>query len=254
MRMETSMGKQAVTIDTATPRTFTFDCAKHGALYGEDFIAVSRDQAEAMAVASINANWRETYTSWEDMVAGMDGCGLTEHPAVMAERLPLATVTLYRRLADGLSDMVEERRLSEADIPDDYAWLTKQLEAIAGADPGEADPPAHMCALNGHPRSDEVIVKQANGLAQRILREVHGYDFRDTFAVYSAADPRARKAWAAAVIAFEELQATPVTEALDNWMDDEEPATSSSGNPSVAYFPDRTKVIAACASTGEPSQ
>lgn len=44
-------------------------------------------------------------------------------------------MTLYRKLADGLSDMVEGSRLSEADIPDDYQWLVETLAAIAGADP-----------------------------------------------------------------------------------------------------------------------
>ena len=33
----------------------------------------------------------------------------------------------YSKLHDGLSDMVEEGRLSEAEIPDDYQWLVEQL-------------------------------------------------------------------------------------------------------------------------------
>lgn len=33
----------------------------------------------------------------------------------------------YGKLHDGLSDMIEEGRLTEADIPDDYQWLVETL-------------------------------------------------------------------------------------------------------------------------------
>lgn len=33
----------------------------------------------------------------------------------------------YGRLHDGLSDMIESGRLTEADIPDDYQWLVETL-------------------------------------------------------------------------------------------------------------------------------
>lgn len=33
----------------------------------------------------------------------------------------------YERLHDGLSDMIESGRLTEADIPDDYEWLVQML-------------------------------------------------------------------------------------------------------------------------------
>jgi hypothetical protein len=77
--------------------------------------------------------------------------------AEMAEPLPLATMQLYRRLADGLSDMVEGGRLTAADCPDDYAWLTNQLAAIAAADPGDAVLPPHMRG------SDEDLREAAEG-------------------------------------------------------------------------------------------
>jgi hypothetical protein len=41
----------------------------------------------------------------------------------------------YRKLADGLSDMIEEGRLTESAIPDDYQWLVAALVEIAGLDP-----------------------------------------------------------------------------------------------------------------------
>jgi len=72
--------------------------------------------------------------------------GLTMNPEQMADQLPLDTITLYRRLADGLSDMIEGDRLTESAIPDDYRWLADQLAAIAAADPGDTELPAHMRA------------------------------------------------------------------------------------------------------------
>lgn len=56
-------------------------------------------------------------------------------------------VRLYRRLADGLSDMVESGRLSADNIPDDYLWLADHLAKIAGADPGEEELPPHMLRI-----------------------------------------------------------------------------------------------------------
>jgi hypothetical protein len=47
-----------------------------------------------------------------------------------------AKLELYRKLADGLSDMVESSRLDTDKIPDDYDWLVNLLAKIAGADPG----------------------------------------------------------------------------------------------------------------------
>lgn len=41
----------------------------------------------------------------------------------------------YRRLQDGLSEMVEHDRLKEEDIPDDYRWLVETLATIASLDP-----------------------------------------------------------------------------------------------------------------------
>ena len=40
--------------------------------------------------------------------------------------------TRYEKLHDGLSDMIESGRLTEADIPDDYAWLVRTLAGDDG--------------------------------------------------------------------------------------------------------------------------
>ena len=44
-------------------------------------------------------------------------------------------LNVYRGLADGLSDMVEGGRLTEASVPDDYSWLVTTLARIAILDP-----------------------------------------------------------------------------------------------------------------------
>jgi predicted protein tyrosine phosphatase len=41
----------------------------------------------------------------------------------------------YRQLHDGLSEMVENGRITENDIPDDYQWLVSLLIEIAALDP-----------------------------------------------------------------------------------------------------------------------
>ena len=43
-------------------------------------------------------------------------------------------ITRYRKLADGLSDMVEEGRMSSLKAAD-YQWIVNRLIGIAGADP-----------------------------------------------------------------------------------------------------------------------
>ena len=47
------------------------------------------------------------------------------------------TVNRYERLHDGLSDMIEDGRLTEADIPDDYQWLVETLVACNVRDTGK---------------------------------------------------------------------------------------------------------------------
>lgn len=44
---------------------------------------------------------------------------------------PAAALELYAKLHDGLSDMIEDGRLTESDIPDDYRWLVDSLEELA---------------------------------------------------------------------------------------------------------------------------
>jgi len=49
-----------------------------------------------------------------------------QNPAALRTRLDA-----YHCLHDGLSDMIENGRLTESDIPDDYKWLVESLAALA---------------------------------------------------------------------------------------------------------------------------
>jgi hypothetical protein len=51
---------------------------------------------------------------------------------VLTDHQKNVLLAAYGKLHDGLSEMIEEGRLREADIPDDYQWLVKQLTHIAG--------------------------------------------------------------------------------------------------------------------------
>ena len=52
-----------------------------------------------------------------------------------------STLALYRQLSDGLSDAIEDERLTENDIPEDYEWLVVLLTKIAAADPAKPGSP-----------------------------------------------------------------------------------------------------------------
>ena len=48
-------------------------------------------------------------------------------------------MTLYEQLHDGLSDMVESGRLSEASVPEDYRWLVETLAKASGDRPEQPE-------------------------------------------------------------------------------------------------------------------
>lgn len=123
--------------DAAAPilRTYVIDVTKDGDIWTYEGEHCSVEDAKAEALGALRFNWGGDWADWDDMAGDVDGTCIIEHPDVMAPRLPASTVEAYRRLADGLSDMVEEGRLNEGDIPDDYQWLVEQLAMIAGLDP-----------------------------------------------------------------------------------------------------------------------
>ena len=61
-----------------------------------------------------------------DTKTGQSVSNRLQHTAAVTQALQ-AMYKAYGRLHDGLSDMIEGGRLTEADIPNDYHWLVKQL-------------------------------------------------------------------------------------------------------------------------------
>lgn len=61
-----------------------------------------------------------------DTKAGQSVSNRLHQTAALTQALQ-AMIKAYGRLHDGLSDMIEGGRLTEADIPDDYHWLVQQL-------------------------------------------------------------------------------------------------------------------------------
>lgn len=72
----------------------------------------------------------------------------------------------YRKLHDGLSNMIESGRLTEAKIPDDYLWLVDSLAKIAGLDTESETP-----ELVSESLSFEAVLTDAE-IGQRTLDEL----------------------------------------------------------------------------------
>lgn len=62
-------------------------------------------------------------------------------------------------------------------------------------------------------KTDEQIIQEANELAREFHRQ-NGYEVPDGFTFYDSDNPRAIKAWNFAVIAYEFLTGTDLTDVL----------------------------------------
>lgn len=132
--------------------TYQLFAARDGETIRETFEAVDQDAAEiegrkrAAAAFHLGGLLAEAIREADPSCfeAALDAFSVEEEP--LAHPLPLATMQLYRQLADGLSDMIEEERLREGDIPDDHGWLVELLAKIAAADPGDQTP---IAAIRG---------------------------------------------------------------------------------------------------------
>jgi len=111
------------------PQRYTITAARDGDLYQGETLATDQAAAEAQAFALICEEFRldvEDYENLDELAGDLDGLDVAPDAR-----------HLYRDLADGLSDMIEGGRLTESDIPDDYAWLVELLAKIAAQDPGD---------------------------------------------------------------------------------------------------------------------
>jgi hypothetical protein len=117
-------------------KTFELTIARDGETFAEDFLAENRDCAELDIVVRINEVWSTDYATFDDLTADCDGYDLIEHPAVMAQRIPLATMELYRSLAEQVLTIVEDYRESGSAIEQEgYDALRATVEALGFADP-----------------------------------------------------------------------------------------------------------------------
>lgn len=123
------------------PIPYRIDVARDGDLYSDTVWAASRTEAEALAFDKVCHDWNldagDYPDGWDDLVCDLDG----------ADVIPDAQ-PFYRHLADGLSDMIEEGRLTEAMVPADYRWIVALLVKIAGVDP--AEPATPMADVRAH--------------------------------------------------------------------------------------------------------
>lgn len=103
-------------------------------------LADSGDPRSSEAIASLDraltegekglANLRELRARIESILPD----ATAESPSAKPEGAE-ALLSKYRKLVDGLSNMVEGERITEADCPDDYDWLVGSLAELAALDP-----------------------------------------------------------------------------------------------------------------------
>lgn len=75
-----------------------------------------RGTGKAVALGGFDTEMEAKVAAWKDHLRKQDFRGVAEN---------------YEQLHDGLSDMIESGRLTEADIPEDYTWLVKSLAHLA---------------------------------------------------------------------------------------------------------------------------
>jgi len=129
------------------PVFFKFEATvvSEGCIWTDDLGARSMSEAEAVTIDAIcnawgwdRSQWPEyedddqwqACGAWPDFVENTDGASI-----IRCNNVGGAAMSAYRGLAEGLSDMIQGGRLTEADIPDDFKWLVNQLALIAGRDP-----------------------------------------------------------------------------------------------------------------------
>jgi len=121
---------------------YLIEGSKDGDMFAETIEADTMEEAEALAVERLKEAWGEDEA--EELSDLGDAALVTEYgPDDYArDAAPELLVALkemrreYARLHDFISDMIEGGRLTEADIPDDYAAIVDQLENCATADAG----------------------------------------------------------------------------------------------------------------------
>jgi hypothetical protein len=108
---------------------YDFTAARDGDVVRASFLADGQLAAEHIALEMGGDAFREkSWKSYEEMAGDTDGCTLEVATTVA---VPLPVRAAYRELLRGLTEMVENGRLTDGSIPDDFRWLSVQLEELA---------------------------------------------------------------------------------------------------------------------------
>jgi hypothetical protein len=119
-----------VPVPTPDPEacTYTIDVWQDESIWTWEGVASSEAEAEEAAVEQLNQDWERDYADMAAMRADMDGVALIRHPAVMADREPLARFEAKRDLADLVRNMLGDDRLAGLG-PDDRQALSDLVDA-----------------------------------------------------------------------------------------------------------------------------
>lgn len=198
-------------------------------LGGPNIYEVSSHVAFDIAVEC--ANQGEAAAAWTAMIQALDAplkaAVCTYNEAQQAQDGPHAILMAFFTVEDApVVDVADPANYPVDDEPGDCEACGIDLASPSadGAEDGMCgsciadmvDPPETVpIAL----RTDREIVDQANALAIRFAQQTWGFAFQEGAKLYNAADPRLQNAWRMACTAFDQLQATPADEALENLRD-----------------------------------
>lgn len=134
-KTDVDIARDAVsTVPTPTPdpdeRTYTIDVWQDVSIWTWEGVAKSEKEAEAAAVEELNQDWDRDYADMDAMRADMDGVALIAHPAVMADREPLARFEAKAELVATIQSLLVGDLL--AGLPEDERERLRSL-VTAGA-------------------------------------------------------------------------------------------------------------------------
>lgn len=116
---------------------YEFAAARDGNITCVTFEADSEAAAEARALEHGQREFREKWSSYDDMAGDTDGCSLE---LATTEAVPLEAISAYRQLVAGLLNMMLAGRLLPEHVPDDYQWLDAKIQEVVLADPDAPEP------------------------------------------------------------------------------------------------------------------
>lgn len=115
-------------------RTFSVTAARDGDLFEQDFHAGGECGAMVSALMAINKAWRTDYRTWDDMACDSDAVQIIEHPAFMADRIPLSLLEWLVGMADEAITVRQNDEEDETDPATMESYRDSLAEARAALD------------------------------------------------------------------------------------------------------------------------